>query len=117
VAKHSWQNVNDFLQSDEWQAYESSVYSNDLYISNPDRAIRCVEAAAKHGSDGSTHAEIIQDWRDFLSSLKVYDPDFDDPEDEADRDLTQEQYDKISADIDACEKWHDENGSLNQQFS
>ena len=78
-------------------------------MSDPERADR-IHEYAENGADGSTHAEVIEDWRDFLRTLKVIDAEF--PEDG--RDITQEAYDTIESEIEKCEEWHDKNGSLNQ---
>lgn len=81
--------------------------SSDEWINDPERMQRCHEAAGD-GCEGSTHAEIIQDWREFLNSLTVMD-------EYRDGDLTQDEFDAIDAEIDACEAWHEKNGSLNEQ--
>ena len=113
---YTWNSIDDFLHSQQWEYFDSDRRGNDLYLSDPDRADRCNEAA-ENGSDGSTHAEIIADWRAFIDSLKVFNPEFDDTEDIDKYDITQAQYDAINADIDSCEAWHDKNGSLNQSLS
>ncbi len=76
------------------------------------RAERCYDAA-ENGSDGSTHREIIQDWRDYLGTLKVIDPEF--PEETGD--ITEEICNTIISEIDACEAWHIEHGSIDEQLS
>lgn len=114
--KYPWHSVNDFLHSQQWQYFDSDLRGDDFYLSDPDRAKRCDEAS-EYGTDGSTHAEIIEDWRAFLSNLKIFDPEFDDIEDIAEYDITQAQYDAISADIDRCEQWHIEHKTIDQQLS
>lgn len=57
------------LQSRGFQAFQESVLGNDLWLENPERAQR-INEAAEHGSDGSTHAEMIKDWREYLSRFR-----------------------------------------------
>lgn len=87
--------------------------SSDDWIDNPERMERCHEAA-EDGCDGSTHGEVIEDWREFLDRL----------EREAiraamwhDRVMAeiQRRVAAITAEIDACEAWHTEHGSLEEQ--
>jgi len=86
---------------------------------DPDRAER-IHDAAEHGCDGSTHAEHIEDWREFAAII----------EDAAHRDCggdTDEKIDAneavietafaaLAADIDQCEAWHESNGTLHQEI-
>ena len=54
------------------------------------------------------HAEIIQDWIEYLEMLSIID-------DEAPQDsgtITQAIHDEIEQEINACEEWHDINGTL-----
>ena len=87
--------LGEMLNSPEYQAFESDVYGNDMFINDPERAER-VYAAAEHGCNGSYHAEVIQDWRNFLNIA----------------DYSDEILEHILAEIDACEDWHEQNGSL-----
>ncbi len=82
--------------------------SSDDWINDPERMERCHEAA-EYGEDGSFHAETINDWREFL---KRTDSDLY-------RKLEDEEYEQwestkesIEAEIEACEQWHSDNGSL-----
>ena len=92
--------ISDMLNSREYQAWEADALGNDLFIHDPDRAARIYDAA-ENGTDGSTHQERIDDWREFIN-LADY------PE-------------HVAADLleqcDRTEEWHDKNGSLNQQGS
>ena len=86
---------------------------SDDWLRDADRMDRCHEAA-EDGCDGSTHREIMEDWREFLARL----------EDEANRKAW--AHDRVSAEIerrvsaiteeiDACEAWHTEHGSIDEQ--
>ena len=101
------------LESQAWEYFISDRLGNDLFISDPERANRIWEAA-ENGCDGSTHYEHIQDWRDFLSLYREYEPGFD----ERGRDyrLCPGIIDSITDEIDACEAWHDANGSLHEEI-
>lgn len=117
MIKHPDWTLDEMIRSEEWQSYEASVGDvQSLLLSDPDRADRMIKAS-EDGCDGSTHAEIIEDWREFLGTLKVYDPDFHDKEDleTRDFDITKEQEEAITKEIDDCEEWHRNNGSLNEE--
>ena len=86
---------------------------SDEWLRDAERMDRCHEAA-EDGCDGSTHREIMGDWREFLARL----------EDEANRKAW--MHDRVSAEIesraqsireeiDACEAWHTEHGSIDEQ--
>ena len=93
-------------------AFQPFGSSSDDWLHDQERMERCHEAA-EDGAEGSTHAEVMQDWREFLSRL----------EDEANRKAW--AHDRVSAEIerrvtaineeiDACEAWHEEAGSLHE---
>jgi hypothetical protein len=106
--------LKDLYQSREYEYYINSKLGNDLFINDPDRADR-IHEYAEEGLDGSTHQEIIEDWRDYLDTLKAFDPEFDDDDEDLGKyDITQETYDNISKEIDETEKWHENNGSINK---
>lgn len=82
--------------------------TSDDWINDPERMERCYDAA-EYGEDGSFHAEIIQDWREFLERI----------DSDLFRKLEDDEYEQwetikesIESEIDACEQWHSENGSL-----
>ena len=108
-----YNSLKEMYESDEYQAYISDRLGNDLFINDPVRAER-IHEAAESGSDGSYHYEVINDWQDFLNSLRIYDPEFDEEEN---CDLTEEQFDTIQKEITECYEWHQKNGSLYQQLS
>jgi hypothetical protein len=114
---NEWQSLDDMLKSDYWHSYESSIQENLGYSqSTRDRCSRIYEYA-EDGSDGSTHSEHMGDFRDCLNSLRVFDSsdiDLYDFDDLPRYDITDWQYSAIERDIDDCELWHENNGSLDQ---
>ena len=86
---------------------------NGDWLRDEERMQRCWDAA-EDGADGSTHREVMDDWREFLARL----------EDEANRrawahDRVSAEIERrvsaIHAEIDACEAWHVEHGSIDEQ--
>ena len=106
----TFRTLTEMYGSREYEYFISDKLGNDLFINDPDRAER-IHEAAEWGTDGSTHQEIIEDWREFLELQKIIDPE---DEDTTAGDITQETYNNISSEIDGCEAWHDKNGSLNK---
>lgn len=88
--------LSELYNSDGFDRFQGANLGNDLFVHDPDRAARLQEYAAD-GMDGSTHAEIIQDWRDYLDIS----------------DYPNWVKTILSVQIDACEKWHVDNGSIN----
>ena len=88
--------LTEMLNSDAYQRWESDRLGNDLFINDPKRAARLHEYA-EDGLNGSTHDEVIQDWRDYL----------------ADAVLPDSVKESLLKEIDAAEEWHIENGSIN----
>jgi hypothetical protein len=111
IEKDKIEKLDDLYRSEGFQMFDSDRRGNSMFVNDPDRAERCYDAA-ENGSDGSTHAEIIQDWRDYLDLLKIIDSEY--PENGGD--ITQAIYDSISAEIDSCEEWHETNGSIDKQL-
>ena len=109
--KDEIKNLDDLIRSEGFQYFDSDRRGNQMFIDDPDRAERCYDAA-ENGSDGSTHAEVIQDWRDYLATLKVIDPAYPDET----GDISETVFAAITAEIDACEEWHEKNGSLHNQL-
>ena len=87
--------LSAMLEMEELQMYISDKTGNDLFINDPERAER-IHEAAEHGADGSTHAETIEDWRDYLSMADY--PDW--------------LKDRLGLEINEVELWHELNGSL-----
>lgn len=98
--------INDLLNHPRWDSFIGSKLGSDLFISDPERAERILEYA-ESGSDGSTHAEHIEDWREFadmIFSSMSWD----------EREEIEPIHDAIIAEIDKCEAWHEKNGSLHR---
>jgi hypothetical protein len=87
--------LSELCESDGFQAFASDTLGNDLFINDPERAAR-IHEYAENGLNGSKHCEIIQDWKDYLA-ISEY-PDW--------------VKTILSVQIDACEKWHIGNGSI-----
>jgi len=112
--------IDALLALPGWQYFQASKLGNDLFISDPDRANR-IYAAAEDGGDGSTHAEVLEDWREFAGQLrddcKRYAWSIDDEtEAEAFEAEAEAAFGRLDADIDACEAWHEANGSLHEEI-
>lgn len=97
-------NLKELYSSRGFEIFTESKLGNDLFINDPERAER-IHKAAEDGCDGSTHAEIIGDWREYLNQLDISD-------EYRNGDLTQDEFDSIEAEIDACEKYHEEKGTI-----
>ena len=87
--------LQDLLDSSEYDSYRFGSSSDD-WIQDEERMER-IEEAAEYGGDGSTHGEHIQDWRECLGDCF---------------ELDEATHDAIMAEIDACEQWHIDNGSI-----
>lgn len=81
--------------------------TSDDWFHDAERMARCHDAA-EDGEDGSTHYERLQDMRDNLAAMRR-DATYRGERTEAILDV---RVDAITAEIDACEAWHEENGSL-----
>jgi hypothetical protein len=106
--KTTFKKLSDVLKSHELDSFLGDKLGNDLFINDPERADRIIEAA-ENGCDGSTHQEHIEDWREFMETLTVEDDDT--------GDITSDNFDSIMDEILACEAWHEKNGSLNAEIS
>lgn len=108
-----WKLLDEMIRSSEYEMFQSDKLGSDLFISDPDRATR-IHEYSESGSEGSTYAEIIEDWRDFLDTLKEFDPEYDDQEEYESFDIDQTVANNIRKEIDECETWHEKNGSLHK---
>jgi hypothetical protein len=94
--------VNAFIRDEKLCPAFGST--SDDWINDEDRMARCT-AAAENGADGSTHAEVINDWREaFARFLRERGNRFD-------------RFERaVTAEFDAIEAWHEAIGSLNQEI-
>lgn len=107
MTQASTQRIKTFV---DWFIREDFVQPDiqDLMLSDPERADR-MWSAAENGADGSTHQEVIDDWRKAFShwihySRKGYHN-------------TPERFCAAVEDhFDAVEKWHEDHGSLDQEI-
>ena len=90
--------LDDMIRSDEFYSWDNERV-NALGLNNADwERLDRIEEYAEIASDGETHAEKIESWRDFLADLT----------------LPEKIRERIVCEIDNVEKWHIENGSLNE---
>jgi len=103
------ESLHDLHQHPDFLPFGSS---SDDWINDAERMNRCHEAA-EHGAEGSTHAEVMQDWWEFLERL----------EREANRKAiwhdrvmseVERRANAIREEIDKCEAWHKNAGSLHE---
>lgn len=87
--------LKDMIDSTEFRAFIADKLGNNLFINDPERAER-IEEQAEHGLNGSYHSEIIEDWREFLNIIR----------------LPKKVKQNIEKEIDICEKFHENNGTL-----
>ena len=111
--------ISELLNVPAWEYFQESKLGNDLFISDPDRADR-IHEAAEDGCDGSTHAEHIEDWREFADQLKddcsSYAYRMDDETEAAAYELEYEAaFDALAEAIDKCEAYHEEQGIIHEQ--
>jgi len=98
--------IDDLLSHPKWDGFIGSKLGNDLFINDPERAER-IHDHAEDGCDGSTHAEHMEDWREFAEML-FRSLSWDE------REEVEPTHDALIAEIDACEVWHEKNGSLHE---
>lgn len=83
--------------------------SNEDWIRDSERMQRC-DKAAENGSDGSTHREIIEDWRKGFAHFLRYG---------GKRNAFSKGYDRfeagVNAHFDAVEVWHTKHGSIDEE--
>ena len=109
----------DLYNSEYFQVWDSDNRSTGncgIILSDPDRFDRMYEAA-ENGAEGSTHAEIIQDWRDCLNTMQIIDPDENNSVSDIENGIILESdYNWLMQDIDEVEKWHENAGSLHLEI-
>lgn len=102
--------LREIIEHPRFQPFGSD---SDDWIDNPDRMERCHEAA-EDGCDGSTHAEIMDDWREFLERLEREAKRKTHWHDRVEAEI-ERRAESIREEIDKCEAWHEKNGSLDKQ--
>jgi hypothetical protein len=93
-------NLRSMYQSEAFRSYEGDSDAN-----------------VARNLSAQTHQDVINLWREFLDTLSVYDPDFDDIEDRCKYDIDMGVHDLISAEIGDVELWHINNGSINNEVA
>jgi hypothetical protein len=100
--------VDWFLRSEHMREFGAS---SDDWINDRERMERC-DAAAENGCDGSTHAERIDDMRDSFRDWIRYG--------RRKRNAFTAGYERFETAVldyfDALERWHEQNGSLDEQI-
>jgi len=87
------------IRSNEFEAYISDKLGNNLFINDPKRAERLHDADEQcEGEDGSRHSEVIEDWLEFLDTIK----------------LPESIKERIQNEIIQCRKSHMKNKTLNR---
>jgi len=109
--KYKFENLSDMIRSTEYEHFESDRLGNGLFISNLNRAER-IHEYAENGSNGSTHEEIIDDWKDFLNNLSIQFRD--DIDEDTQYDISEDTFDLIEKEIEECREWHRLKGSIEQ---
>jgi hypothetical protein len=98
---HEW-----LIRSDEVMVLQEERDRD--WINEPERAGRC-HAAADHGCDGKTHAEVIDDWRDaFQQWCRCHGGKW---AETPVRFIT-----AVEAHATLCELWHEYHGSLHTEI-
>lgn len=101
--------LSELYSHPDFQPFGST---SDDWINDPERMERCNDAA-ENGSDGSTHAEVIQDWREFLSNLER---DTRHTLEDDEQEQLEALVESITAEIDACEAYHESAGTLHSEI-
>ena len=104
--KEKIESLDDFIRSDYFAAWDESNRDSFGYSRSPFKRDRCnrIYDGAEHGAEGSTHGEIITDWREAFGDFH------------RDFDLPEKIINTIEKEINDCETWHEKNGSLETQL-
>lgn len=102
--------IRDIINAPDFHPFPRS---SDAWIDDPDRMERCNNAAV-HGKDGSTHAETLDDWRDYAREKYREARRALDYDDEAGEARLGEQEARLDAELDALEARHEQHGTLHQ---
>ena len=98
--------LNDFLQTEYWQDWDTNNRDQLLYTDDPydhGRAMR-INEAARHGCEGSTHREVIQDWLECLDHRG------------ADLEFGPLTVQRLMIEAENVQTWHKDNGSIDEQI-
>ncbi len=112
-------NLNEMLNSEEFQAYQSDTLFNiQHHILNTDVDVDNMIEANEMGLFGLTHQHFIDSWREYLDTLRIFDPEFDDLEGylDGEYDLHDSVLQSILKEIDKCEQYHIAQNTINQEI-
>jgi len=106
IKQETIKTLDDFIRSDYFAAWDESNRDSFGYSRSPFKRDRCdrIYNGAEHGAEGSTHGEIITDWREAFGDFQ------------RDSDLPEKLAEAIEKEIDDCEAWHAKNKSLETQL-
>ncbi len=107
----NFKTLSEMLDDSDFQIYQSETLLNVQYHIINDTGVnvdKMLEYNEK-GLFGLTHSDFINNWREFLNELYVFDPDFDDEEDMENGtfDIHINVYDSIFDEINKIEKHHE----------
>lgn len=113
--KTSIKKLDNLLNSEEYQIYESETLLNIQYhIINTDKDIDEMQEYNENGDFGCSHSEFIDCWKEYLNTLTVFDPEYDEVEDMDRYHITIETYNNIMTEIDSCEEYHISHNTIDQ---
>ena len=95
--------LDDFINSEYFETYEESWYSNLVCSPWNNDLIERIHEAAEDGSDGRTNEEVMELWQESLDDC------YDDV-------VSYDTKKNITVEIKDCVLWHEKNGSLFKQL-
>jgi DNA-binding FadR family transcriptional regulator len=107
--------IRELLTHPDWEGFIVDRLGSDLFINDPDRATR-IHDAAEDGCDGSTHAEVIEDWMDFAKQIEQQAMREAWNESEEEEARVAAEFAKLYAEIEACERRHADAGTLHEEI-